>query len=116
MRALLVVLEQPLLGDVLHLFDGSGQVRVEDLGPVGPVEALDVGVLVGPPGSMKRSAMPLADAHSVKSWLVISGPLSSRIESGVPYQSTSRLSERISVLAGIEVPTSMSSAQPWLTC
>jgi hypothetical protein len=36
-RALLVVFEQPLLGDVLDLFDGGEQVGVKHLVPVRPV-------------------------------------------------------------------------------
>lgn len=50
MRALLVVFAQPLLDEVLHLFDRLEQVDIEYLVPVSSVEALDVGVLVWLPG------------------------------------------------------------------
>ena len=47
MRPLLVVFDEPALGDLLHLLDRFEDVGVEHLGAVRAVEALDEGVLVG---------------------------------------------------------------------
>ena len=46
MRPLLVVLDQPIIRDLLRLLDRFEDVGVEDLGPVRPIEALDERVLV----------------------------------------------------------------------
>ena len=46
MRPLLVVLDQPILRDLLHLFDRFEDVGVEHFGSVRPVEALDERVLI----------------------------------------------------------------------
>ena len=47
MWPVLVVLGQPVVGDGLYLFDGIEQVGIEHFRSERPVEALDVGVLVG---------------------------------------------------------------------
>ena len=46
MRALLVVNAQPLVGDGPQLGDRFEEVRVEHLGPIAPIEAFDVRVLI----------------------------------------------------------------------
>ena len=46
MRPLLVVLDEPIIRDLLHLLDRFEDVGVEHLGPVRPVEALDERVLI----------------------------------------------------------------------
>lgn len=47
MRAFVVVASQPGVDDLADLVQVFQQVCVQDFGPIGPVEALDVGVLVG---------------------------------------------------------------------
>jgi len=47
MRSVFVVSGQPIVGDGLDLLDGVEQVGIEYLGAERPVEALDVGVLIG---------------------------------------------------------------------
>ena len=47
MRPLLVVFDEPILRDLLYLLDRFEDVSVEDLGPVGLVEAFAERVLSG---------------------------------------------------------------------
>ena len=62
MRSVFVVLGQPVIGDGLDLFDGVEQVSVEHLGSECPVEAFDVGVLIGLAGLdvVQRYALSLS--------------------------------------------------------
>ena len=47
MRPLLVVFAQPVVGYLAHLLDGFEDVGIEYFLPIGLVEALDEGVLIG---------------------------------------------------------------------
>lgn len=46
MRAVLVVIDQPLIGNRLDLLKVGEQVRVEHLGSISSIEALNVSVLI----------------------------------------------------------------------
>lgn len=69
---------------------------------------------MGIPGAHKardNCYIPLLVAvHTVKTCGVISGPLSSRIVSGVPYHSARRLGMRIRWCVGMEMLTAMAAA------
>ncbi|MNV45295.1 hypothetical protein D3C71_1370870 [compost metagenome] len=45
-RAVLVVIDQPLIGNRLDLLKVGEQVRVENLGSISSIEALNEGVLI----------------------------------------------------------------------
>jgi hypothetical protein len=56
--AVLVVGNEPRIGDRLGLLRGVKQIRVQDLLPVGPIEAFDEGVLHRFAGLDVRKADP----------------------------------------------------------
>jgi hypothetical protein len=85
-RPLLVVLDEPIIRDLLHLLDRLEDVGVEDLGSVGLVETLDEGVLLGLLGSMKRSS--ISPSPNRPEGLVSSVPLSGA-GFGFPWSSIS---------------------------
>ena len=58
MRAVLVVLEHPPVGGLAYVLQSCEQVLVQDLLAEGPVEAFDVGVLVGFAGSSSFPVEP----------------------------------------------------------
>jgi hypothetical protein len=60
MGALLVVVEQPPVRCFAHIVEAGKQVLVQDLLAEGPVEAFDVGVLVGLAG------LDVPDGHTVE--------------------------------------------------
>jgi hypothetical protein len=60
MGTLLVVLEHPPVRRLAYVVEAGEQVLVQDLLAEGPVEAFDVGVLVGLAG------LDLADGHAVE--------------------------------------------------
>jgi hypothetical protein len=48
-----VVLGYPRFGDVAHLLDGVEQMRIQHFFTIGPVEALNIGVLIVSPRMTK---------------------------------------------------------------
>ena len=60
MGTLLVVLEHPPVRGLAHVVEAGEQVLVQDLLAEGPVEAFEVGVLVGLAG------LDVADGHAVE--------------------------------------------------
>src|SRR3546814_12781551 len=60
MGALLVVLEHPPVRRLAHIIEASAQVLVQDLRAEGPVEAFEIGVLVG------LARLAVTDRHAVE--------------------------------------------------
>lgn len=84
MRAVLVVIDQPLIGNRLDLLKVGGQARVEHLGSISSIEALNESVLIW----LARLDIADRDALALTHWgnasEILSGPLSSRIASVGP--------------------------------
>ena len=59
MWPLLVVLHDPAAGDLSDLLQAAKQIQIQDLIPVGPVKAFDVGVLV------RLARLYVLDQHAV---------------------------------------------------
>jgi hypothetical protein len=110
MGPLLVIFDQPVIGDLLHLVEGLEQVGVEHLRPIRAVNRSMKAFWFGLPGSMKRNAIPRCSAHSTKACEVSSLPLSRRSAAGWPYSSMRCSSMRIVRRLGIEVPISIPRA------
>lgn len=58
MRAVLVVIDQPLIVKGPHLFEGCKQICIQHLGSVGTIEAFDEGSRIGLPDWMYWPEIP----------------------------------------------------------
>jgi hypothetical protein len=84
MGSVFVVLTQPVLGDLVHMFNRTEQVGAQDLGAISPVKPLDISVLVGLAGGGNNLATALSlSALSVSGHFLIS----SRPQGLVSYRS-----------------------------
>lgn len=110
MGSLFVVLEHPPVGRLADIVEAGEQAMVQDLVTEGPIEALDVGVLVGLAGldvldGQAVALGPLDEGFAPRN----SGPLSVRSTCGKPWLLLSCSKMRTKRAELIDVSTSMCS-------